>query len=448
MFGFLKKKPDPGHNPGRVVVIGIDGVPCSLLQQFIREGLMPNLAGVVEKGTLKSMTASIPEVSSTSWTTFMTGVNPGKHGIYGFMELQRGSYQWKFPNSNDVKSDTLWEIAGRHNKKSIVLNVPSTYPAKELNGILTAGFVALDLKKATYPEPAYKYLNSIGYKMDVDTKKALQSLDAFAEDINNTFAVRKKAILHFLDDHEWDLFIGVITETDRLHHYLWVALEDNNHPQHSFFIDFYKQLDVFIGEVYERLGENIPLIMLSDHGSTAIKQEIYLNAWLKEKGYLNFNKENPDSFEDILSESRIFVLDPSRFYIHLKDKYPRGSVDPGEYERLRQEIKEELESLTVEGERVIKTVLFKEDLYHGDFFNNAPDFVALSHEGYDLKGAVNKTKVAGRSFLTGAHTRDNAFFYINRKIDANDINIADTGPTVLSLLNIEGNNFDGISLLK
>ena len=141
MFDFLKKK----IAKDKVIVLGIDGVPCSLLNRFINEGLMPNLADLVKKGTLTPMTASIPEVSSTSWSTFMTGVNPGRHGIYGFTELQKGTYKWRFPNFNDIKSDTLWDIAGKYKKKSIVLNVPSTYPARELNGILTAGFLAIYL---------------------------------------------------------------------------------------------------------------------------------------------------------------------------------------------------------------------------------------------------------------------------------------------------------------
>ncbi|RJQ55297.1 MAG: hypothetical protein C4526_03875 [Nitrospiraceae bacterium] len=448
MFGFLKGKSGQNGRKEKVVVIGIDGVPCSLLRRFIEEGLMPNLAKLAAKGTLSDMTASIPEVSSTSWTTFMTGVNPGRHGIYGFMELQKDTYQWRFPNSSDIKSSTLWDIAGRHNKKSIVLNVPSTYPAKPLNGILTAGFVALDLKKATYPDSAYQYLAGMGYKMDVDTKKAQESLSALADDIEQTFIIRKNAILHFLDNHEWDLFIGVITETDRLHHYLWAALEDPQHPQHNFFIDFYRKLDVFIGEAYEKTGDDVPFIILSDHGSTAIKQEIYLNAWLRGKGYLKFMKDNPQSLEDIDGESTIFALDPSRFYIHMKGKYPRGRVAPSGYENLRQRLKEDLMSLTVDGEKVIKTVFFREELYSGDHYDEAPDVVALSHNGYDLKGSISKIQITGRSFLTGGHTRGDAVFYINRKIQATDINIVDVGPTVMSFLKIRDDYFDGVSLMK
>lgn len=443
MFNIFKKN----LKQNRVVVLGIDGVPCSLLNRFTAEGLMPNLARLAKTGTLTDMTASVPEVSSTSWTTFMTGVNPARHGIYGFTELQKGSYGWRFPNSSDIKSPTLWDIAGKLNKKSIVLNVPSTYPARPLNGVLTAGFVAIDLKKATYPDTAYEYLKGMGYRMDVDTRKAQESSEALAKDIDETFELRKKAMLHFLDNGEWDLFISVVTETDRLHHYLWSALEDEKHPQHNFFLDFYKKIDDLIGEIYERTGDDVPFIIMSDHGFTSIKQEIYLNVWLKEKGYLKFKKENPQSLEDMHEESRVFVLDPSRFYIHLKGKYSRGSVDPNEYDGLRARLKENLMSLSVNGEKVIKTVMLKEEIYSGNLLDAAPDIVVLPYDGYDLKGSLNKTRVAGRSFLTGGHTRNDAVFYINRKISAGDINIVDVAPTIMSLMNIEGNSFDGKVLI-
>jgi predicted AlkP superfamily phosphohydrolase/phosphomutase len=409
---------------------------------------MPNLASLTRDGTLAPMTASIPEVSSTSWSTFMTGVNPGKHGIYGFTELHRDSYSWHFPNFNDIKSDTLWDIAGRNNKRSIVLNVPSTYPARQLNGVLTAGFVALDLKKATYPESAYEYLKGIGYRMDVDTKKAQESPDALAEDIEQTFEIRKKAIFHFFDNDEWDLFIGVVTETDRLHHYLWTALQNEKHPQHKFFFDFYKKLDAFIGELYERTGKNTPFIILSDHGFTGIKKEIYLNTWLREKGYLRFNKEKPEGFEDMSEESKVFVLDPARFYIHLKGKYKHGSVSESEYEDLRHRLKEELLSLSIDGEKVIKTVMFKEELYSGRFYEDAPDLVALPYSGFDLKGSINKSEISGKGFLTGGHTWEDATFYINREVNMRDINIVDICPTILSLLGINEDGLDGRCLVE
>ncbi len=446
MFNLFKKKAKAAAKE-RVIVLGIDGVPCSLLNRFIDEGRMPNFAAIKAKGTLSSMTASIPEVSSTSWSTFMTGVNPGRHGIYGFTEIQKGTYKWRFPNSADIKSDTLWDIAGRHGKRSVVLNVPSTYPAKELNGILTSGFVSLDLKKATYPESAYEYLKGIGYRMDVNTRKAKESSAALSEDIKKTFDIRKKAMLHFMDNEEWDLFIGVVTETDRLHHYLWAALDEEGHSEHGFFLDFYSDLDRFIGEMYSRAGDDTPFIIVSDHGFTTIKKEVYLNSWLKEKGYLKFKKEDPDTFEDMHEGSRVFALDPARFYIHSKDKYSRGCVEKSDYEALRQNLREELLLLEVDGEKVIKQVMLKEEVYSGGLLDEAPDLVALSHRGFDLKSAINKSVVSGMGPFTGGHTRDDATFFINRKVEVDDINIVDVGPMVISLLGIEEKNFDSRSLV-
>jgi len=431
----------------KVVVLGLDGVPYSLLSKFADEGIMPNLSKLKEQGTLCSMTASIPEVSSTSWSTFMTGVNPGRHGIYGFMELQRENYLWRFPNFLDLKSKTIWEVAGEHDKKSIVINIPSTYPAKPLNGMLVAGFVALDLKKASYPDSMYQYLNNIGYRLDVDASKAVKFVDEFCDDILQTFKKRVEAINYLYDSEEWDIFIAAITETDRLHHYLWIALEDSSHPKHDFFINFYVELDKFIGALYKKVDSDMPFIMLSDHGFTTIKKEVYLNVFLHEKEYLKFKTSNPESFSDIDGSSLAFVLDPSRIYLHMKDKYPYGCVDSNSYEKLRNTLKADLLSLSVDGERVIKGVYFKEDIYSGECFSDAPDLVVLPYEGYDLKGSITKNELTGKTLLTGGHTRENATFYINRKINCKNPNIIDVGVTILRLLDIDIYNLDGKPLI-
>lgn len=431
----------------KVVALGLDGVPCTLLKRFADEGVMPQVATLLREGTLCSMNASIPEVSSTSWSTFMTGVNPGRHGIYGFMELHRDTYAWKFPNFDDLRSKTLWEIAGEHGRRSIVVNIPSTYPAKPLKGMLVAGFVALDLRKASYPDALFRYLNGIGYRLDVDAGKAAYSMDEFAKDIMGAFRKRAEAILHLIDTEEWDLFIAAVTETDRLHHYLWAALDAPSHPQHAFFIDYYRELDGFIGDLYGKIGSDTPFIILSDHGFTTIKKEVYLNAFLREKGYLKFTAPAPRSFEAIDVASKAFVLDPSRVYLHLKGVYSRGRVALDEYDALRCAIKNDLLSLTIDGERVIKRVFLKEELYEGACFDAAPDLVVLPEEGYDMKGSLAHDELSGRSLLTGGHTRENAVLYMNRKINCDSPSIVDVGSTILKLLAIPAETLDGRSLV-
>lgn len=431
----------------KVVVLGIDGVPCSLLREMAEKGIMPNMVRLIEAGTLSPMNASIPEVSSTSWSTFITAVNPARHGIYGFMEIDPTDYGWRFPNFHDLKSRTIWELASEAGKKSIVINIPSTYPARPLNGMMVAGFVALDLKKASYPDKMYEYLNSIGYKLDVDASKAVTAPDEFVADIDCTFNKRTEAILHLFDNEDWDLFIGTITETDRLHHYLWEAYLDSSHKYHTFFIDFYRKLDGFIGNLYSKIDPDTPFIILSDHGFTEVKKEVYLNYYLKELGYLKFTADKPESFRDISSETTAFVLDPSRIYIHRKSRYSRGPVEDAEAGELVEKLIKDLKGLEVDGRKVIKEVFTKKEIYSGELLDKAPDLVLLPNDGFDLKGSIKKNTLSDRGLLTGGHTRENATFFINRTISCGDLNIEDTGATILKLLGISTDNLDGKLLI-
>ena len=79
---FKKKKKE------RVCVIGLDGVPFSLMEDLGQKGVMPAFAQLIKTGTLHKMKASLPEISAVSWTDFMTGANPGAHGIFGFTDLK------------------------------------------------------------------------------------------------------------------------------------------------------------------------------------------------------------------------------------------------------------------------------------------------------------------------------------------------------------------------
>lgn len=434
----------------RTFVIGLDGVPCGLLRRLMDEGVMPELSNIVKEGTLMPMQASLPEVSSTSWSTFMTGVNPAKHGIYGFMDLKKGSYDIYFPRSSDIKSETFWDIAGKQQKRSIVLNVPSTYPARPVNGILTAGFVAVDLEKATYPKEAYAYLKEIGYRMDVDNEMAVRDIEAFKKDVDNTFEKRQEAFKFFLDNEHWDIFIAAITETDRLHHFFFDGFADKNHPMHDFLINFYRKIDNMAGYFYKKVkDDNTLFLIISDHGFTSVKKEVYLNAWLKENGYLRFNTDSPGSLAEIDARSSAFCLDPSRIYINLKGKYPSGAVSRAEYEPVREKIRQGLLGLKIEGEDAIKEAFFKEDIYFGPCLDDAPDIVVLANEGFDLKGAIKKNEVYGKGVFTGAHTRENAVLFINMSVKAKSVNIADIAPTILSSMGLsEGPGpMDGKSIL-
>ncbi|MGB9630265.1 MAG: alkaline phosphatase family protein, partial [Thermodesulfobacteriota bacterium] len=346
----------------KALIIGLDGVPYSLLQHYLKKGLLPNLKKILGEGfSLYQMNASIPDVSSVSWSSFVTGVNPGEHGIYGFTDLLPNSYSLCFPNAEDRMAPPFWEILGRTNRKistlsqkyekkigrplrSIIFNVPHTYPAYPIHGILVSGFVAIDLRKATTPESAYAYLNSINYVIDVEAERAREDKKGFMNHLFGCFEIRKKAIHHFFENENWDLFFACVTETDRLHHFFFDASMDENHPYHQDFQNFYVLLDQWIKSLYEafqkRYSEKGFFMILSDHGFSTVKREVYINRFLEEEGLLVL-KEEGDFYERIDGQTKAFNLDPCRIYIH-DQSYPRGSVRWEEKPDLLMEIKKRL----------------------------------------------------------------------------------------------------------
>src|SRR5262249_29693439 len=153
---------------------------------------------------------------------------------------------------------------------------------------------------------------------------------------------RKKAYLRLLRDEAWDLFIGVITECDRLHHYFWNQYVDPGAPHHARFLDFYKRLDDVIGEMVAALPPGVPLSVVADHGHTLIHHEFFPNAWLREQGLLRFTSDKPKGPADIDPASKVFVLDPGRIYVHRAGRYPLGSVSDAEADDLLGGVREGL----------------------------------------------------------------------------------------------------------
>jgi predicted AlkP superfamily phosphohydrolase/phosphomutase len=413
----------------RAVIVGLDGVPYSLLKDLITRGRIPNMASIFAKGYFGQMSVCIPEISSVSWSSFMTGTQSGEHGIYGFFDLEPNTYKIFFPNFMNLKAPTLWDELSGYNKKTVVINMPATYPAREINGALVSGFVSPDINKAVYPSTLIPSLKRMGYRIDLDTTKARQDYEFLFRNLEETLESREKAVDFLWKEIDWDLFIVVVTGTDRLMHFLWNAFEDEEHHYHNAFLDYFQKLDGFVGRVFDRFLDargskqsRDQFYMLSDHGFTGIKTEVYVNRWLQENGYLKFHRDKPESIMDIGQGSKAFAMDPSRIYLNTKGKYPLGTVDTSDYEKVRQELKEGLEGLiSNEGSNIAKKIYLKEELYKGPCLDQAPDLVILSNHGYDLKGKVNTHSIFGRTDLSGMHTQDDAFFFSKSGIECKSI---------------------------
>ena len=431
----FKRKKSP-----RVWVVGIDGLPYSLVQKFTADGTFPFLAGLVRSGHLAQMKVSLPEISAVSWPSFMTGCNPGVHGIFGFTDLRPNSLQMTFPSFHDLKTPTLWDRLGQAGKTSVVINQPGTYPARKIPGALVSGFVAVDMMKAVQPIKYLGPLRRLNYEIDIDTSRCRKNPDRLFMELDRTTEARQAAVELLAKEENWDYFQVVITGTDRLQHYLWEAVENAGHPFHARALAYYRKVDGFVKDMWQRFHQSADVsaegdgfFLLSDHGFTGIRQEVYLNRWLQEQGYLAWDKPEPESLEQLSASSKALVMDPSRIYLLRRGRFPNGQVEAAEAASLQTELKAKLLELKHEGRPVIRQVFARDEIYSGPETPRGPDLVVLSHWGYDLKGSIKANAVFGKSDLTGMHTWDDAFFW-SAEATADDLNIVDLAAIVTAPL--------------
>lgn len=413
---------------GRNVIVGLDGVPPGLMEDMAEKGVMPNFANLKEGGEFDVMESSVPAISSTSWGTIVTGRNPGEHGVYGFTDVIEGTYTLSFSNFHSFKKPAFWQQDGGSN---VILNVPSTYPAQELDGCHISGFVSPKMEKAVYPDSLLDELEEMDYRIDVDAEKGHKSGRLLFKELFDALEARIKAYRYLWDEYDWKTFMLVFTGTDRLEHFLWDAYEDSENEYHEKFLEFFERIDEVLGEIDERLNEADNLIMLSDHGMERVKFNVNINAYLEEKGYLDLSDNGKkQKYNRIEEGTKAFALEHGRIYLNRKNRYPRGSVG-GEEDEIVQELREDLRELDKDGERVISEIYEKDEIYHGDQIKKAPDLVLVPESGYNLRGKLSD-EVFEESPFSGMHNR-RAFLY--GKGDKINLPKKPTVEDVVSLLN-------------
>jgi predicted AlkP superfamily phosphohydrolase/phosphomutase len=403
------------NEKNRVIIVGLDGVPYGLIHNLAARNIMPNTKKLIEYGTFRQMESTIPEISSVAWSSIITGRNPGEHGIFGYTDIPTGTYRLTFPNFNQLKSPAFWQKNSQ--EKSIIINVPSTFPVKPMNGVHISGFVSIDLERSVYPNSLIKKLLELNYQIDVDASKAHVSLDMFLKDLDKTLKSRIELYRYLWAKDKWQTFMLVFTGTDRLSHFLWDAYEEENHRYHSAFLEHFQKIDEVIGEIADCICENDILILLSDHGFERLEQEVNINCLLRKEGYLKLKSESKRNYADLELGTKAFALEPARIYLNLKDKYPRGSVDKKDYTTLIRDLESLFYSIELNGEKVIKKVHKKDDIYKGPYTINAPDLVLLSNKGYNLKASLKANDLFEKGIFSGKHTQDDAFLLINRSFD-------------------------------
>jgi len=442
----------------KVMVIGLDGGTFELLMPWIKAGELPTLRSLMEHGLYGCLRSTIPMFTPTAWSSFMTGMNPGKHGITGFIVYDRRSGRPVVASARNRRGKEIWTLLSGHGKHVVVINVPMTYPPKPVNGVLISGFPAPS-HGFTYPPELESWLKRRGYKIQPGVEYEPGREDQFISEVRTVTRKRAEIALELMRSRPWDFFMVVFTGTDDLQHALWRFL-DERHPLHEpskapkyreEFLSYYKEVDAIIGQMAAEAGPDTYTIVMSDHGFGPLYKFIHVNVWLMLCGLLKLKSRLSTRLKELLyslglTPENIYYLMSRLHLASVRQKLGREkghellsklflSADDVDWERslafslgsmgqiyinrrrvkglraylrLRRYIASLLKELRdpETGERVVEQVFFKEQIYRGPLMYRMPDVVFLPRPGYvsfeEYEFASNRVFSLSKS-ISGTH---------------------------------------------
>lgn len=421
----------------RVAFIGIDGVPYSLIADHPE--IFEQLTEIIDGGYGTPVESVYPPESSACWPAITTGTDPGRTGVYGFQERSSESYETFVPMATHVAGKRIWDRVQSAGRRASVLNVPVTYPPDEHVDRMISGFLSPNVEKAANSTELARIAEELGYRIDVDARLGHQSdKSAFFEDATATLDGRTRVFEHIIAQDDWDLFFGVFMTTDRVNHFAFGDYE-NDGPNRTPFLDFYREVDEAIGRLYRSIPDDVTVVIASDHGFTTLEYDVDMNAWLREAGWLSYQDSDPASLEDIGGETRAYALAPGRFYLNLEGREPRGCVPAAEYVSVRSNLRSELlDASGPDGSSIFADVVPREQAFSEDPTGHAPDLVGIPARGFDLAAKFDDANdVFDSGPRNGMHTFENASLIVNEPVEIDGRpNICDIGHFILDRMGL------------
>jgi predicted AlkP superfamily phosphohydrolase/phosphomutase len=408
----------------RVWIIGLDGVPWTLLQPWIDQGHLPTLARIQANGASGGLRSSIQFLTAVAWTTFLTGLNPGKHGIFDFARRIPGTYKQELTNASLRSGRSLWRVLSDAGRKVGVVNVPMTFPPEKVNGFLISGLDTPGLDSAyTYPPELKSEVNDVHF-IAVSTvgKSHAQYLKETLEGIDKRFELLWRTI----NREPLDFYMWVEMETDAIQHCSWHLMSDPSQPNHDAILQVYKRIDGHLAKLVDELPGDVTMIIMSDHGAGPIVHTIYLDRWLAQRGWFHYKQGEELTISDrarrvarkgvmnsfYLAQRFLPVgvkgflkrftgahaavetfmeqaeIDWSRtkaysvgnlgnINLNIKGRDPEGVIEPDQVEDFIAELTAALYELRDPdtGERMVAEIMRREEIYTGPLIDRAPDLL-------------------------------------------------------------------------
>jgi len=457
------------NNAPSVFVLGIDGASFDLIQPWIDGGELPNLGRMQQEGSFGRMKSCLPPVTCPAWKCYSTGMNPGRLGVFWWVRVDFENRRIRAHNSLSFRGTELWDYLNAHGLKVGVINMPTTYPPKNLESFIVAGGPDAEETDFAYPWGLTQELKKKGYRinlpgLDFSTTRK----EATAKEILKLIRSRFEIARELMERYPVDFMHLTIVEINILHHFLW---------NDSLVLEAWKLIDEELGGLCKKVND---MIVISDHGCMRIDRIFYMNTWFEKHGYLKrVSHRNAmlmkwvASLAYILRLSRIiapFLSSSLRKRIPTRDGTRRIESSPTEdvdwtrtialatgqgpiyinrrlagpkYESLRRELVEQIEELRdpETNRKICKKVHRREDVFQGPYVDSAPDLIAEQAHGFHIDGGIGKKDVYGLSRVWQAENEESGVFLaLGPSFDCGknlgDIAIYDVAPTILHLIGL------------
>jgi predicted AlkP superfamily phosphohydrolase/phosphomutase len=279
------------------IVLGLDGATWDVLDPLLEEGRLPKLESLVSGGRSGTLESTFPPITAPAWLSMATGRNPGKTGVFYFLNRDDpDSFEFEPLGSDKFQGLSFWDVLASHEHSVGIFNYPMLFPPYEIDGFMVSGLGSEADETITYPESLGDELDEVtdGYQVKVPyaDPKYQGRPEALRDDLLEIVDKRERAIDHLLTEKNPDLFFGILSATDWAQHYFWRyydeehALYDPDAGHQDSLGKIWERVDETVGLVAERAREDdANLIIVSDHGFGPVNRTFHSNEWLERSGF-------------------------------------------------------------------------------------------------------------------------------------------------------------------